>query len=66
MSKARFDAALFDPPRQSFVPGSDFAQFQTGIHIVHGLGSEQDFFRTCSKALDRRPKFRIEHWSHLS
>src|SRR5215510_5141950 len=53
----------FDPPRQPLVASSNLAQFQANIHVVHGLGSEQDFFGACSKAAGQRSKLRIQHWN---
>jgi len=44
---------LFHPARQFFVTICDFTHHQPGIGIAHRLGSEQDFFGTCSKAPDQ-------------
>jgi len=53
----------FDPLRQPLIASSNLAQFQANIHVVHGLGSEQDFFGACSKAAGQRSKLRIQHWN---
>src|SRR5712672_2749231 len=39
---------LFDLLRQSLVARGDFARLPPGVRVLHGLGSEQDFFGACS------------------
>src|SRR5216684_6902832 len=39
---------LFDLLRQSLVARGDFAHLPPGVRVLHGLGSEQDFFGACS------------------
>src|SRR5260221_9622226 len=53
----------FDPLCQPLVARSNLAQFQADIHVVHGFGSEQDFFGACSKAAGQRSKLHIQHWN---
>jgi len=60
--------SLFEPRRQSLVTQSNFVQFQADVGVVHGLGSDQEFFGTRPKVAGEQSKLRIPipHRSPLS